>query len=631
MKKFLLILFILLPQVVIAQKLSKTFIKQSNNYYWGEAVSRNEKEASDAALANLTQNIAVTVSSDYQSNVTETNANIKTTVQNILKTFSTATLQNVKTIRSLKNGDIDVFHYILKSNVRKIFDKRRTLIENIYNKANDFESNEEFGYALKWYYFAIILMNSLPNQVIKYQNVNLKTEIPYRVTNILNHTKFYLKTDSLLSPNERELVFNIKTFNKPDQYLDFSFWDGSNQVDVQATDGEGTVTLLGSSVKFNKLNVNIKYSYYENRQEIKEVAELWNLVQKPSFNNNRRINLNIKKHRKTLVSNESLNKSNAQVTSLSDTIKSSKFATSQNFKLKGIALKINNHDSCTVTSKIGHKTLSFINLIKKDDTQDIKHYFKNDPFLRKRVLALMKYNHLSILQNHFKADINKTYMGWEVRKIRVHAYYPSLNKQTTEYLILDYTSSGKLYNVTFGIMNDLYKKFVKEGKSLNDWKHRQVIIKFIEKYRTAFMTRDLATIDSLFSNQAVIIVGRVLKKSKQNGDFKFIKTNNKQPDFKQIRLTKNQYLKRQKEIFKTQKDIYLGYSTFRISRKNKQKGVYGISMRQNYYSSTYSDEGYLFLLVDFNEAKPQIYVRSWQPQVWNDSSLIRLSNFNINF
>jgi len=65
-------------------------------------------------------------------------------------------------------------------------------------------------------------------------------------------------------------------------------------------------------------------------------------------------------------------------------------------------------------------------------------------------------------------------------------------------------------------------------------------------------------------------------------------------------------------------------------RKNNSKGVYGISMRQNYNATNYADEGYLFLLVDFNEEKPQIYVRSWQPQEWVEQALVDLSNFNIN-
>ncbi len=48
-----------------------------------------------------------------------------------------------------------------------------------------------------------------------------------------------------------------------------------------------------------------------------------------------------------------------------------------------------------------------------------------------------------------------------------------------------------------------------------------------------------------------------------------------------------------------------------------------------YLSKQESDEGYLFLLIDFTERDPLIYVRSWQPNEWNDSSLVRTANFRI--
>jgi hypothetical protein len=184
-----------------------------------------------------------------------------------------------------------------------------------------------------------------------------------------------------------------------------------------------------------------------------------------------------------------------------------------------------------------------------------------------------------------------------------------------------------LYDINFGIIESLYEKYSNIGAKLGDWKNRQVLIKFMEKYRTTFMTRDIEMLDSLFAEEAVIIVGREIKKNMHKDVSSF---NNQIPNIEYIRMNKTQYLKRQKEIFKSRKDLYLGYSTFKIGRKNKQPNVYGISTRQNYQATGYADEGYLFLLVDFNEDLPQIYVRSWQPQEWNDSDLIKLSSFNIN-
>ena len=66
-----------------------------------------------------------------------------------------------------------------------------------------------------------------------------------------------------------------------------------------------------------------------------------------------------------------------------------------------------------------------------------------------------------------------------------------------------------------------------------------------------------------------------------------------------------------------------------IVKKNNAQNVYGVEMRQSYASTSYSDEGYLFLLIDFNERDPLIYVRAWQPNEWDESSLVKTANFRI--
>lgn len=619
MRFTILLILVFFNQFAIAQILNKSLVKQSDNYYWGEAVAENEKEASDAALADLTQHIAVTVSSSFQSDVTETNEAVKERVRSILKTYSAMTLRNVKTIRSYVGGKVDVFDYLERSEVSNFFKGRVNLIKSVYEKGKEFESDQQIGYALKWYYFAIVLMNSVPFQAVTYDSVNLKTEIPFRITNILNNTRFRLAEDTLIGPDERKLVVSVIAFNKPAKCLDFSFWDGTNQVNVHAIDGEGTFTLFGASTKFSKLDLQIKYSYYESRDEIKEVAELWNLVGRPSFDNTTRILLRPGTARRR---SPTTGLSSPGIGSI-DTV-----AGGGETKFR---LTLHTVDSCAVLRRVAAQTLSLLDLIDSGNSSRIRKALSGDAFLAQRILALMKFNHISFLTQTVNAEVNRTYEGWELRKIRVHTYYPSLDEQSTEYLVLDFTKDGKLYNITFAIPGYFYKALRRQGMDEMDWSHRQVIIKFIEKYRTAFMTRDTAAIASMFSDRALIIVGRVLKESASNNDlYRFMKINDAQPTYQQIRLTKDEYLKRQKRVFRTQRDIYLSYSTLKIRRKNKQKDVYGISMRQHYVSTDYSDEGYLFLLVDFDEKYPQIYVRAWQPQEWNDSALIGLSNFNVN-
>ena len=63
-------------------------------------------------------------------------------------------------------------------------------------------------------------------------------------------------------------------------------------------------------------------------------------------------------------------------------------------------------------------------------------------------------------------------------------------------------------------------------------------------------------------------------------------------------------------------------------RKAGSGEIYGIQIKQDYFSSNYGDTGYLFLMVDLNDReKPLIHVRAWQPEKDPDFGLIDLSSF----
>jgi len=48
-----------------------------------------------------------------------------------------------------------------------------------------------------------------------------------------------------------------------------------------------------------------------------------------------------------------------------------------------------------------------------------------------------------------------------------------------------------------------------------------------------------------------------------------------------------------------------------VKQSGKSKMVYGIQIKQEYFSQNYGDTGYLFLLIDFTDSiAPQISVRT---------------------
>jgi hypothetical protein len=68
-----------------------------------------------------------------------------------------------------------------------------------------------------------------------------------------------------------------------------------------------------------------------------------------------------------------------------------------------------------------------------------------------------------------------------------------------------------------------------------------------------------------------------------------------------------------------------------VKKVNGDEKIYGIQIKQDYYSATYADKGYLFLMIDLNDSiNPKIYVRTWQPEKNPDGSVYGLNDFEIN-
>ena len=616
MKKILLLACAF--QIVFAQQFSKSFIKNSNQYYYGSGISQNESEAQDRALSELTSQIAVKVSSTFKEKISEDAQGIKSQSKKILKTYSTATLKNVKQIKEpTPQGKIEVFCYIKKDQVTKIFRERKKLVYEMYQQGQNYAQQYNYAFALKHYYFANILLKSLPDQNVIVNNINLTTQLPTRINNLIQQVEFNCIKSQKISENEKKIVLSVKANNQPISMLDFTFWDGRNQISVQAKDGIATVRLVGSSVAFKTLRVNIKYSYYSSREEYKTLADLWKLVSKPHFDNEKKINL--KRDSTLQVTNSKQNPSTS-----SKNIRDSSLSVSTEGEID-IDLKGKND----FPTRLGQETRKFIQALENNHSQKSDSIFGSDSFLNNKMNDYIKFNQPSLPNHNIAGTVNQTESGWELRKITLHHQYPSINSQATEYLVLDFSETGELIDFNIAINKKLYEKFVEQGQWANDWNNREQIVKFLEKYRTAYLTRNLNRIKKMFSEKALIIVGRKIKEKKENSNSVEYDRTDRQPEYEYLRLKKSEYLARQKRIFKAQKDIFLDFPSFDIVRKNNAKNVYGVEMRQNYYSTTYSDEGYLFLLIDFSAKQPTIYVRAWQPNSWDSEQLIRTSNFKV--
>lgn len=625
---FLMLFTAFLSADAVAQSVDVESIKSGDEHYWGEFCSSNQNESESAAVDQLLSKIAVNIESSFTSKVSESisdnEGEYKQEVEGIVKTYSSAQLKNLRTFKEPRGCGIYVFRYIKKSEVNEIFENRKQLVIDIFNKADDFHEDANFANALKYYYFSIVLMNSIPESRLEYKGMNLMFEIPSRIPQIMQAVSFDVISDEMLTDKEREISLAVMVDGEKAETLDFSFWDGSNSVSVKSVDGIATINLYGASTQFNDLRFDVKYDYYENKDEIKEVGDLWDLVRRPKFN-----------YPKELDLDEPIAQQKQE--ELKEKVKLE--PVTESFTLNTFLDEFEQTEE--EVEAIEAVDIEELKEIVPEHLKGIQTYFnegqanpnwEEDEFLSGKLSSLERHNNLSVSNNSSKSDINKTMEGWEFRQLSTTARYPSVNMQSKEYLVPDFDSTGALVDMNFGVMDGMYEEFRRASQYGKDWDKRQVMIKFVEKYRTAYMTRNVDQLGTMFADQAVIITGRVLRVDEtDNNQFAYEQNQEQQPNVEYLRETKKEFIERQRVLFNTKPDIHLGFSTFNIIRKNNQEGIYGISMRQSYTSTNYSDEGYLFLLIDFNGEEPKIYVRAWQPKEWSDDALVELGNFNVNY
>ncbi len=99
-----------------------------------------------------------------------------------------------------------------------------------------------------------------------------------------------------------------------------------------------------------------------------------------------------------------------------------------------------------------------------------------------------------------------------------------------------------------------------------------------------------------------------------------------------IRYSKKEYIKHLSDVF-SQKNysLNISFENIEIMQHPTQSDIYGITILQNWKSTTYSDEGHLFLMIDFKEEEnPVIWVRAWQPEEFTkENDIIDLSDIQI--
>ena len=224
--------------------------------------------------------------------------------------------------------------------------------------------------------------------------------------------------------------------------------------------------------------------------------------------------------------------------------------------------------------------------------------------------------------------------GYQVRNI------PLLMKPTGERefnedeyqeAVISFDKQGNVESFYLTISMNLYMNVIKSNLGLTDLRRRQLILDYVEQFRTAYNQKDINFLNQVFSDDALIVTGTVITVKHAEGF-----TSQK---IKYNKQNKEQYLKNLRGVFARNAYIKVDFDEVEVMRHPVNPNFYGVTLKQWWTTGRkrgegavgYHDEGYVFLLWDFtNENAPQIHVRTWQPEMINGKPLPSDDKFGLN-
>lgn len=582
MKRLILALGIIITMALTVTAQGVDGIKRNSSYLYGEGGGVTLQAAKEAALADLIQKISVTVHSDFTSKERELNQDGNVTsdaeYQSIIRSYSTATLTNVKTIVLKPEPDASVFLYIAKSEIDRIFESRVAKAKEFVGNADEALKNGQIDDALRYYYWSYCLVKSLryPNEAkifVDGQERSLLAWLPTRIDDVMGKVKVQSRRTA---DNTYEITATYD--GRPVRSMDYTYFDGVDNSPVYSIlDGKGLVELR-PGMAMDAVQLKLEYEFRGLSRNDSEVEAVVGAMKPAVY---RRAY-----HRVALDGAASPAESTSTDVngSMQSPLALTDMGTLGTAVMKPVmqALRSGSIEQCR----------------KKFTAEGWEEFSK-----------LMGYGKVTLMD-----DIHLDYFAdgdcVVCRGLPVSCRFNRgrvFNEKLSFYID---SNSKQITHVAMGLgreaMNDVVLGHL-------DWseKSRTRIVGFLEDYRTAYATKNLEYLDKVFDDNAVIVLGKRLQVAPQLNKEGYM--NNHRVQFTQ--LTKREFLRNLRRQFQSKDYINLHFSQNHIYQLQKGVERYGIEIKQDYYSSNYGDTGYLTLIFDLtNPDQPVIHVRTWQEQ-----------------
>lgn len=593
-------------------------IKENPAYKYGEATGTTLNVAYQNALENLLESVYVFVSSGFTQTGTQQIIKDKTIyneqLYSSLSTYSIGTLQDVGRIEYGKEPEITVFVYTTEQSVKQMFDARLTKIRGLIKNGLRNEEKFRIADALRYYTWGLCLLQTLPlgdTATFSYEGSDevAKLWLHARINTLLADTD--IKVTDVEETNEigvKTRVYLQMAYH--DQLVDnfaFSFYNGMRSIGpIHASDGRA-VAEFSDGLDDDKLEIKIEYLFESQAKTLdQEMASVLKSIDLPKFS------MAVKtvpiKEKNTLKS-PSKRKRKAE-------------AERQTMNLQ--------------TSDQAHMTLQSL----EENRVELTEVTNPQPYIE----AMNKLAGYIKSKDYDSAKVLFTETGYEMFEKLVHNGNVTLLEVPQTYQTVQYGSIVVCRKLSMQFkfrnnrqfVNDVVFRFQADTKKIEslalsltrrtendiltadkkwdkDW--RMDIISFLEDYQTAYALMRLDYLESVFSDDALIVTGVILKHRAGSENVGSIIPGATAEEVKYTKYTKEEFIEKLRYSFNSKEYINLRFNDLEVVKgSGTRDGIFAMQISQDYYSNNYGDSGYLTLLVDLREEFPVIKVRVWQQQ-----------------
>ena len=215
----------------------------------------------------------------------------------------------------------------------------------------------------------------------------------------------------------------------------------------------------------------------------------------------------------------------------------------------------------------------------------------------------------------------QTNRGYQIRNIPLILKPVGEDHDNLEYqeAVISFSKDGRITGFNLTLSMNMYTQVMQNTVEISDVRRRMEILDYVEYFRTSYNRKDISFLRQVFSEDALIITGKVIK----------VRPSEVFPSGTKItysKQNKQQYLANLSACFKRNRYIHVNFDDIKIVAHPTKSNVYGVTVHQSWNASNYSDEGYVFMIWDFtNEYEPKIHVRTWQPDYVDKAKGLRMN------